>query len=126
MANVSKIGINVKAPTHPGNDNTNFRKNSFIGRESCAQGRAATLTEEDVRTAAKLLGYQLVRFPGGYQLERDDERAKEIIVASTLNLTDRSHPLTDTVALYVTDAGKSGDTDPVRICNAVLKRMRGD
>ena len=44
------------------------------------------LTEDDVRTAAKCLGYDLVKYPGGYQLERDDEREKEIIIASTLEL----------------------------------------
>jgi hypothetical protein len=43
-----------------------------------------TLTEDDVRTAAKFQGYDLVKFPGGYQLER--EREKEIIIASTLEL----------------------------------------
>jgi hypothetical protein len=46
----------------------------------------AQLSEDDVRTAAKFLGYDLVSFPGGYQLERDDEREKEIIIASTLEL----------------------------------------
>ena len=44
------------------------------------------ITEEDVRTAAKFLGYDLVKFHGGYQLERHDEREKEIIIASTLEL----------------------------------------
>ena len=44
------------------------------------------LTEEDVRSAAKFQGYELVKFPGGYQLERAHEREKEIIVASTLDL----------------------------------------
>ncbi len=86
MANGSKTGINVKAPTQSGDDPASFRKKLFVGRESCGQGCAVTLTEEDVRTAAKVLGYQLVKFPGGDQLERDDERAKEIIVASTLDL----------------------------------------
>jgi len=43
-----------------------------------------TLTEDDVRAAAKFQGYDLVKFPGGYQLER--EREKEIIIASTLEL----------------------------------------
>ena len=43
----------------------------------------AQLTEDDVRTAAKFLGYDLVKFPGGYQLERDDEREREIIIASS-------------------------------------------
>jgi hypothetical protein len=80
------MGINVKASTQSRNGPTNLRTKPFVGRESCGQGCAATLTEEDVRTAAKFLGYQLVKFPGGYQLERDDERAKEIIVASTLDL----------------------------------------
>jgi hypothetical protein len=46
----------------------------------------ARLTEDDVRTAARFLGYDLVKFPGGYQLERDDEREREIIIASTLEL----------------------------------------
>lgn len=46
----------------------------------------AALTEEDVRAAAKFLGYDLVKFPGGYQLERDDDYDSEIIVASTLEL----------------------------------------
>jgi hypothetical protein len=42
--------------------------------------------EEDVRTAAKFMGYDLSKFPGGYQLTRDDAREKEIVVASSLEL----------------------------------------
>jgi hypothetical protein len=76
------VNASTKSRNHP----TNFRTKPFVGRESCGRGCAATLTEEDVRAAAKVLGYQLVKFRGGYQLERDDERAKEIIVASTLDL----------------------------------------
>jgi hypothetical protein len=45
----------------------------------------AALTEE-VRAAAKFKGYDLVKFHGGYQLEREDDYDREIIVASTLEL----------------------------------------
>ena len=41
-----------------------------------------TSTEDDVRTAAKFQRYDLIKFSGDYQLER--EREKEIITASTL------------------------------------------
>ena len=44
------------------------------------------ITEEDVRTVAKFMGYDLSKFPGGYQLTRTNDREKEIIVASSLDL----------------------------------------
>ena len=44
------------------------------------------VTEGDVRSAAKALGYELVSFPGGYELLRGDERKQETVVASTLEL----------------------------------------
>jgi hypothetical protein len=42
------------------------------------------LREEDVRTAAKVMGYDLSKVPHGYQLTRDYDRQQEIVVATTL------------------------------------------
>ena len=44
------------------------------------------VTEEDVRAAAKYMGYDLSKYPGGYQLTRDHDREKEIVIASSLEL----------------------------------------
>ena len=45
------------------------------------------MTEEDVRTAAKVSGYDLSKVPHGYQLTRDHGRQqKEIVVGTTLEL----------------------------------------
>jgi hypothetical protein len=44
------------------------------------------MSEEDVRTAAKLQGYRLTRCPGGYQLTRDHGREQEIVIADKLEL----------------------------------------
>ena len=45
-----------------------------------------TLSEEDFRAAARYMGYELVKFPGGYELSRKLDNEKEIIVASSLEL----------------------------------------
>jgi hypothetical protein len=53
----------------------------------CGKGEAMQkLSEEDVRTAAKCMGYELVKFPGGYELSRPHAHEKEIIVATSLEL----------------------------------------
>lgn len=44
------------------------------------------LIEEDVRIAAKYMGYDLSKVPHGYQLTRDLDRQQEIVVATTLEL----------------------------------------
>ena len=44
------------------------------------------MTEEDVRTAAKVMGYDLSKIPKGYQLTRDRDREKEIVIAPSLEL----------------------------------------
>jgi hypothetical protein len=44
------------------------------------------LREEDVRTAAKVGGYDLSKVPHGYQLTRDHDWQQEIVVATTLEL----------------------------------------
>ena len=46
----------------------------------------APITEEDVRIAAKSMGYELSHVPKGYQLTRDHEPEKEIIIAHSLEL----------------------------------------
>jgi hypothetical protein len=45
-----------------------------------------SLSEEDVRAAAKCMGYDLEKYEGRYQLTKLDERQREIIVATSLEL----------------------------------------
>jgi hypothetical protein len=44
------------------------------------------ITEEEVRAAAKYMGYDLSTVPNGYRLTRDHDREREIIIATSLEL----------------------------------------
>jgi hypothetical protein len=43
---------------------------------------------------------------------------------TTLNLVDRTDPLTEIIARMIVERAKRGELDPVRLCEAVLDELR--
>jgi len=43
---------------------------------------------------------------------------------TTLNLVDRTDPLTEIIAKMIVERAKRGELDPVRLCEAVLDELR--
>jgi hypothetical protein len=42
-----------------------------------------------------------------------------------LGITNRTNPITETIAQHIIEIGQTGEQDPARICDLTIKRVQG-